>query len=123
MSEFMMQLPDNCPPDVASQRELIVYRIVKTNPPTLDDFKTHAQLGLAPHVDYCRRCSLSLFDSYSNAMHRLNLSPKLGAHVAQATLTPAHGLISPVNKAGHMEWWAYKGKVMPDEFTVSDDEY
>lgn len=101
----------------------MVYRIVKTNPPTVDDFQTHAQLGIAPNVDYCRRCALSLYDSYSKAMHRLNLAPRLGRHIAQAKLTPDHGLISPVNKAGHMDWWAYRGAVMPGEFTVSDDEY
>jgi hypothetical protein len=88
----------------------------------MTDFKTHAELGLALSADECRRASLSIFATYCQAAHRKSLSPQLGSHVAHVNLTPAHGLISPPNSAGHMDWWAYSGMVNPNEFSVVSDD-
>lgn len=119
---FDQTLPDACPPS-ATARQQTAYRIVHGNPPTSADFKTHAELGLAPTVDQCRRSSLSIFATFRQAAHRKSLSPKLGSHIAHANLTPAHGLISPQNSTGHMDWWAYSGMVKPHEFSVVADEH
>ena len=120
---FDQSLPDDCPPSTATSRSQPAYRIVKTDPATVSDFQTHAQLGLAPHVDLCRRSTLSIFATYRQASHRRNLSPTLGAHVAYASLTTAHGVISPPNGAGHMDWWAFAGMVNALQFKVVSDEY
>jgi len=120
---FDQPLPGNCPPQSATARQQAAYRIVKDEPPSAADFKTHAERGLAHSVDQCRRSSLSIFATFRQAAHRKNLTPTLGAHIAHATLTPAHGLISPQNPVGHMEWWAYSGMVKPDEFSVVTGEH
>lgn len=120
---FDQPLPDNCPPQSATARQQAAYRIVKDESPSAADFKTHAELGLAPSADQCRRSSLSIFATFRQAAHRQNLTPTLGAHIAHATLTPAHGLISPQNSVGHMEWWAHSGMVKPNEFSVVTGEH
>lgn len=120
---FDQQLPDNCPPQSATAREQAAYRIVKNESPSAADFKTHAELGLAASAEQCRRSSLSIFATFRQAAHRKNLTPTLGSHVAHATLTPAHGLISSQNLVGHMEWWAYSGMVKPNEFSVVTGEH
>ena len=120
---FNQALPEGCPPTSATSRPQAAYRIVKTDPATASDFQTHAQLGLAPHVDLCRRSTLSIFASYRQASHRRSLTPSLGAHVAHAALTAAHGVISSPNGAGHMDWWAFAGMVNPSEFKVVADEH
>lgn len=120
---FDQPLPDACPPQSATSRQQPAYRIVRGNPPSEADFKTHAELGLAVTADQCRRSSLSIFATYRQAAHRKSLSPKLGSYIAHANLTQAHGLISPQNMAGHMDWWAYSGMVNPNEFRVVTDEH
>lgn len=119
---FDQPLPDACPPESATSRKQPAYRIVQDNPPSEADFKTHAQLGLALSADECRRASLSIFATYRQAAHRKNLSPRLGSHIARANLTEAHGLISPQNSTGHMDWWAYSGMANPNDFSVVTDE-
>lgn len=120
---FDQPLPDACPPQSATARHQAAYRIVKNEPPSTTDFMTHAELGLALSADQCRRSSLSIFATFRQAAHRKNLTPALGAHIAHATLTPEHGLISPQNSVGHMEWWAFSGMVKPSEFGVVTGEH
>ncbi len=120
---FDQPLPDACPPQSATARQQPAYRIVQANPPSAEDFKTHAELGRAPFADQCRRSSLSIFATFRQAAHRKSLTPKLGSHIAYANLTPEHGLISPQNSTGHMDWWAYSGMVKPNEFSVVADEH
>lgn len=120
---FDQPLPDGCPPSSATSRVQHAYRIVKTDPATTSDFQTHAQLGLAPRADHCRRSALSIFASYRQAFHRRNLTPTLGAHVAYLALTAAHGVTSLPNGAGHMDWWAFAGTVKPPEFRVVAGEH
>lgn len=121
---FDQRLPDACPPQTATERHQPAYRIVSTAPPSVADFQTHAQLGTALSADHCRRSSLSIFATYRQAEHRRNISPRLGAHIAHANLTPDHGVISPpISTSGHMEWWAYSGKVIPSEFSVVNSEH
>lgn len=120
---FDQPLPAACPPSSATARDQAAYRIVSSNPPSAADFKTHAELGLALSADQCRRSSLSVFATFRQAAHRRSLTPKLGAHIAHANLTPAHGVISPQNAVGHMDWWAYRGMVVPNEFNVVTGEH
>ena len=120
---FDQPLPDDCPPSSATSRSQAAYRIVKTQPPSAADFQTHAQLGLAPNVDLCRRSTLSIFASYRQASHRRDLSPRLGAYVAHTNLTAAHGVISLPNNMGHMDWWAFSGTVNLTEFQVVSGEH
>ena len=44
---FEQPLPDACPPESATRRQQPAYRIVRGDPPSKTDFKTHAELGLA----------------------------------------------------------------------------
>ncbi len=120
---FDPPLPPGCPPESATSRSQDAFRIVKFSIPTLEDFQSHEQLGLAPSVEPCRRLSLSIFNSYHQANHRRKLSPHLGDYIAYAKLTADHGVISLPNGQGHMEWWAYSGMVNPDEFKVVSGEH
>ena len=73
---FDPPLPLGCPPESATSRSQDAFRIVKRNPPALEDFHSYAQLGLAPNVDQCRQLSLSIYESFRQANHR-NLTPRL----------------------------------------------
>lgn len=115
---FDQPLPQSCPPVSATARHQSAYRVVKNDPPSADDFRTHAQLGTAKSADQCRRSSLSIYETFRQAAHRRSLTPSLGVHIAHLSLTPMHGVISPPDKSGHMEWWAYAGMVQHTQFSV-----
>jgi hypothetical protein len=115
-------LPSNCPPETSSSRNQVVFRVVKNDPPSYDDFKTHAQLGLAKNAEKCCRSSISVFTSYRQANHLKDMKPAIGNHIAFANLTHAHGVISLPNNGGHMDWWAFSNMVKPEEFKVVQGE-
>ncbi len=78
--------------------------------PTVEDFKTYHELGLAPQAPPCSRRAISVFNSRLNACHRLKLTPRLGTQVLtntcrlQAQLSSrglrAHGKIGEARRGG-----------------------
>lgn len=118
MPSFPAYMPDCCPPADASDAAGKVFRIVRHNPATADDFKTHTEKGTARSADACERAGVSVFLTHRQACHRLRLSPHLGTMIAAGTLTPTHGKMH-VNKpeAGHANWWPYEGVVRHQPFT------
>jgi hypothetical protein len=87
-----------------------VFRILRAQTPTPEDFRTYAELGLAPSAPDCARRSVSVFTSRERACHRLKLSPRLGTCVAEGTLDPSCGkMMVTKGKSGHIDWWPYEG--------------
>lgn len=122
--DYNQKLPEACPPTSASSREQRAYRILKAAGATLDDLKSHAELGTAVTADPCRRCGVSIFATYRQAQHRLAVSPHLGTAVGFAILTPGHGAISPAHhQSGHMDWWPFEGMANPADFKVVQGEH
>ncbi len=114
---FDLPLPPNCPLSGATARDQRAYRVAKSDPLTDSDLLTHLELGLAPKACPCKRASVSIFKSLEQARHRLDLSPHLGSHIAEADLTANHGEISPPQQnTGHMDWWPYSGMRRPTDF-------
>ena len=114
---YDLELPENCPKANAKESDTLVFRCVKSNPPTADDLKTYFELELAGN-DECKRRAISLYETLEQARHRIELSPALANHVASAKLTKAHGMISQPSNTGHMSWWPYAGMRNPGEFEV-----
>lgn len=106
--QFPTDFPGNCPPSDAIEAEAEVYRIVKANPHTDGDFLSHAEMGTALDAPPCLRCGVSVFSSFSKAQHRQKLSPRLGAFIAKAQLSPIHGKTSSPNGSGHITWWSFR---------------
>ncbi len=104
--------PADCPPADAVDAGGVVHRIVSHDPPTEDDLKSHAELGLAVNGPECLRRGVSLFSTRQQACHRLQFSRHLGTMVASATLQPVHGKMTrPHAKSGHLTWWSADGVV------------
>jgi len=99
--------PANCPPADAVEADGVAHRIVSHDPPTENDLRSHAELGLAVDAPECLRRGVSLFSTRQQACHRLKLSRHLDSMVASATLQPAHGKVTrPPTKNGHFTWWS-----------------
>jgi hypothetical protein len=105
---FPHWFPQDCPPASASDASGLVYRIVSGETLRDEDFLSHHELGTARGAPPCRRCGISVFDSFRNALHRLRLSPRLGTAISEGELTAEAGKTELTSAAsGHMEWWAY----------------
>ena len=116
---YDLDLPPNCPLYGAEERDSDAYRVVKSDPPTHEDLRTHQELNLAPNADPCRRASISVYSSYEQAKHRLDLTPHLGEHIAVAPLSTGHGRLSLASpSSGHIDWWPYANMRRPEDFTV-----
>lgn len=82
---YRESLPDDCPPDDAGEiaATRVVYRLVRNNPPTDDDFRS--QRAERPDrvfrdVSECQARGVSVFDSL-NAAERLSTRGRLPSHL------------------------------------------
>lgn len=108
---FPKDWPAGCPADDVLDAQGEVFRIVKGDPATADDMKSHHETGKLPKADPCLRCGLSVFREVDDAVNQQRLLPKLGKWIARAQLTPAHGKACPTKgqQPTHTTWWPVEG--------------
>lgn len=100
-----------CPPTAAVPAHGTVYRVTKRNPHTVEDVKTHDELGLAKnHRDKCGRCGLSvvLVDEELDLIREKY--PRSGDFSAKGKLTTEHGVMHTDGTASptHTNVWFYE---------------
>ncbi|MEY4576728.1 MAG: hypothetical protein RL701_1431 [Pseudomonadota bacterium] len=100
--------PEGCPPAEAQPAQGTFYRILNHAAPTLEDFQSHHERGLAPNADRVKRCGLSIYETQAQARHRQKLTPRLGQYLSAGSLTPESGVISASDRSGHITWWPAK---------------
>jgi hypothetical protein len=104
--------------DYAVPAEGEVFRIVKSNPPTEDDFRTHEERGTRSKDSPCLRCGLSTFRNRPAVEHKVRLLPVLGKFIARGTLDPTAGLTKPTGGQTHTTWWPFEGVKRVSYFCV-----
>lgn len=121
---FPANWPKNCPPSDAVDADGDVFRIVKDEPPTDEDFASHWETGKLPKAPPCLRCGLSVFRDVRDAVHQRQLIPKLGCWIAQATLKYHHGKTKLTEgvQPTHTTWWAYEKVNRASLFSVVREE-
>ena len=99
------------PPAVPDTRSF--YRIIADSVPGIDDFRSHAELGLPPLRELTpgqrhRWGGVSMFDSIENAKAHHARSRRLGTHVAEVRLTDRgrYDAERTGRAAGHWTVWA-----------------
>jgi hypothetical protein len=110
--------PHDCPPQDAVDAEGDVFRIVKHNPPTADDFLTCFETGTFPNRPACLRCGLSVHRVLADATHTKTKFPKLGSRIAKGTLAKEYGKTKQTGLASHTTWWVYEGVVRASIFAI-----
>lgn len=106
--KFPDDWPANCPPDDAADAEGDVFRLVKSDQPTAEDFKTFHELGTRINAPACLRCGLSVFRNKADVEHLHQAYPKLGKFIARGTLKPEHGRTRATGRPTHTTWWSYE---------------
>jgi hypothetical protein len=102
-------LPEGCPPEaadeIAASRE--VFRLVRSNPPTVDDFKS--QRAEKPEavfqVSECQACGLSVFTERRDSERALKLPKLRGRLICHLELEAGAGRIQQTGRPSHHTWW------------------
>ncbi len=102
-------LPEGCPPDDAEEiavgRE--VFRLVRTNPPTPDDFQSlRAEKPNAVfRVSECQARGLSVFADRRDSEKALKLPRLRGRLICRLRLEAGAGRIQQTGRPSHHTWW------------------
>lgn len=111
---YRESLPEGCPPaeaeEIAKVRE--VYRLVRSNPPTLDDFRS--QRAEKPEavfggVDECRARGLSVYANRADCDKTLKLPRFRRHHACKVELGEGAGRILQTGQPSHHTWWPLAG--------------
>lgn len=106
-SPYPDYFPEGCPEQgstINDERE--VYRIVKGESVSNEDFLSYKELGIK---DDCRACGVSVYESLEKAIHYASLRPALGRMVAKGVIGKDSGeyrLTCP--RSGHICWWPFR---------------
>ena len=105
-------LPEDCPPDDAWEitGHRAVYRLVRNNPPTDDDFRS--QRAENPHrvfhrVTECQSRGLSVFADQRDAERQTEISRLKELAVCRVDLFAGAGRIQKTGGSSHYTWWPY----------------
>lgn len=108
-------LPEGCPPDASVEiaSETRVFRLVKTSPAILDDFRS--QRAEKPTVVFkgvteCQACGVSVFTERQDAVQKALLLPRFrGFQVCLVRLVAGAGCIQQTFQPSHHTWWPLAG--------------
>jgi hypothetical protein len=104
-------LPSQCPPEAANEitADLEVFRVVKKNPPTNQDFRSQRAMQPAAvwEISECLACGLSVFAEKRDGEKALKLPRLRGGMLATVRLTQGAGRIQQTFRPSHHTWWPF----------------
>lgn len=112
MIAYREELPAQCPPETAEEitAERQVYRVVRSDQPTEDDFRS--QRAMKPNavfqdVSECLARELSVFSDRRDGEKLLKLPRMRGGMLAPVRLKSGAGHIQQTFKHSHHTWWPF----------------
>ena len=108
--EYREPLPDDCPPAVAEEivAPRIVYRLVWSDPPSFDDFRSQRDLDPEGEWDVteCQARGVSVFIDRRGANKRRRGRNLKGTLICEVSLDKGAGrILQPNPKSAHCTWW------------------
>jgi len=107
---FREILPENCPPDGAEDiiAARLVYRLVTSNPPTAEDFRS--QRDLKPQATFhgiteCQARGLSVHGERKDSEKAMKLPRLKGRLICRVALAAGAGTIQQTGNPSHHTWW------------------
>lgn len=104
-------LPNDCPPPEASEiaDPRIVFRLVRLDPPTLDDFRSQRdeQPTASFRLSECQARGLSVFAVQGDCQLAAKLPKFRGRLVCRVNLRVGSGFIQQTNRPSHHTWWPF----------------
>lgn len=103
-------LPDGCPPDTAEEivQPRDVFRLVCTDPPTEEDFKSQREENpdrTFPGIDECQARGLSVHTERRDSEKASKLPKLRGRLICRLQLGLGAGKILQTGRPSHHTWW------------------
>ena len=102
-------LPDDCPPEESEDitEPLIVFRLVRNNPPTDDDFKSQRAEKPTRNfgVSECMARGVSVFKECAAAEKMSKARNLRGTMVCRVELNRGAGRVQRTGSRSHYTWW------------------
>ena len=103
-------MPDGCPPKGAEEilQARVVLRLTRTNPPTLDDFRSQRAENpnkIFQGVSECQARGLSVFADFKRATQALKSRRMRRMLICQVRLDRGAGFIMQTGRRNHYTWW------------------
>ncbi|MHA3771430.1 hypothetical protein ACXR0O_07825 [Verrucomicrobiota bacterium sgz303538] len=104
-------LPEGCPPNESEEitSERLVFRLVKSNPATLEDFRSQREerpQAVFTGVTECQARGISVFTERRDAAEKVLRLPKFRKYsICQVMLTAGAGRIQQTFQPSHHTWW------------------
>ena len=109
--EYLEPLPKNCPPKDAKDisDDITVYRLVKTAPPTADDFRSARAISPnRPIRNECIARGLSVWQD-KDKCNQVGLLPNFKDRIiCSVLLKTGAGKIKAAGLRGHYTWWPFR---------------
>ena len=108
---YRESLPDNCTPDTADEitSPRLVYRLVRNNPPTDDDFcsqRAEQPDRVFRNISECQARGLSVRTDLESAVDLMGLRTMRGRMLCQVQLDHGSGRIMQTGEdPHHSTWW------------------
>jgi hypothetical protein len=104
-------LPEGCPPSAAETicAKRVVFRLVKTNPPTVEDFLSKRQENpnqVFRNATECEARGISVFSEKRDVeANALKLPSLKNRKICRVALSAGSGCIQRTFNASHHTWW------------------
>ena len=108
---YLEPLPEGCPPESAKliEEQTCVFRLVRINPPTMNDFKSQRAKnpkGEFSNISECQARGLSVFSTIFASKNVLKLAKFRDWKVCCVTLNVGAGNIQQTGRTHeHYTWW------------------
>ena len=97
---YRESLPDDCPPEEAAEIDAprVVYRLVRNNPPTDDDFRSQRAERAERNISECQARGLSVRTELASAVDLMGLRTMRGRMLCQVQLDHGSGRIMQIGE-------------------------
>jgi len=117
--EFEAYVPSNCPPAVTEVGPKTLYRLVRSNPITADDFRTTYEEGKHHEGDACLRCAISTHSTREGAAHlRASVTYFRDHLISMGSVPESAGRLKQTGRAPHYSWWPVRGIARHSYFRI-----
>lgn len=121
--DFPAYFPQGCPPSDAQEKELIAYRLCKSNPVVISDFYSYYQLRL--DFNGVNGYGVSLFTDLNEAITLKKMPAHKNEMLAKGVTSHLCGLMkeTPTRRfSSHITWWLYEDARPENYFQVMEEE-
>jgi hypothetical protein len=111
--EYLEPLPSGCPPPEATEvaAEMVVYRLVRTDPATMSDFRSRRESSPNStfRISECHARGVSVWSASDACRQAKKLPGFRRSLLCRVRLACGAGRVQQTFQPYHWTWWPYRG--------------